>query len=289
MAVRIKSGATVRRKYISVSTFENDIYSYELNKLVKLKGAVAESCPAGRILVASGKKLLPGVNSGIKTTMVAVFDEATFFKGFIDPVSTTFAEHDTDATDTKPSKAIDDTDVQSETVYIERKVAMEEADARIKAAEDAMASATRKTVTEEADARIKAAEEAMAAATRKTVTEEADARIKAAEDAMAAATRKTVTEEADARIKAAEDAMASATHNIPDTTDARIKAVVEATAAATRMVNEDASARIKAAEETMTTTIRKVTEDADARIKAAEEALAAITSKTNETTTVLDA
>ena len=220
MAVRIKSGATVRRKYISVSTFENDIYSYELNKLVKLKGAVAESCPAGRILVASGKKLLPGVNSGIKTTMVAVFDEATFFKGFIDPVSTTFAEHDTDATDTKPSKAIDDTDVQSETVYIERKVAMEEADARIKAAEDAMASAT---------------------------------------------------------------------HNIPDTTDARIKAVVEATAAATRMVNEDASARIKAAEETMTTTIRKVTEDADARIKAAEEALAAITSKTNETTTVLDA
>jgi len=92
------------RSYISMRAYNNDIFSYTVSEvdfnyvgsLGPVSGATALTCPQGRILVESGKKLYPGANPGISTYMVSVFDYATGLKGFIDPNSTAFTPQNTD-------------------------------------------------------------------------------------------------------------------------------------------------------------------------------------------------
>ncbi len=99
---RINSNPT--RSYIALRPYNNDIFSYTVNEvdfnyvgsLSPVSGATSGNCPAGRILVESGKKLYPGANPGISTYMVSVFDYATGLKGFIDPNSSAFTPQNTD-------------------------------------------------------------------------------------------------------------------------------------------------------------------------------------------------
>lgn len=99
---RINSNPT--RSYISMRPYNNDIFSYTVNEvdfnyvgsLSPVSGATSGNCPAGRILVESGKKLYPNANPGISTYMVSVFDYATGLKGFIDPNSSAFTPQNTD-------------------------------------------------------------------------------------------------------------------------------------------------------------------------------------------------
>jgi|OM-RGC.v1.009903632 hypothetical protein len=100
--------------YITTEPFHRDLYSYTLTSnlntfyigdtkivdyktfttvgtLSSLSNATAINCPAGRILRETGKKLNAGVNPGISTMLVSIFDEISAFTGFIDPNSPKFA------------------------------------------------------------------------------------------------------------------------------------------------------------------------------------------------------
>lgn len=89
------------RSYISTSDFSNSIFSYtpatRLNpgSLAVISGASGK-CPARRILRETGKKLFPGVHSGVYTYMVSVIDNVNLWNGFIDPNSPLFAVYSTD-------------------------------------------------------------------------------------------------------------------------------------------------------------------------------------------------
>lgn len=99
---RINSNPT--RSYISMRAYHNDIFNYTVSRtdfvysgsLGPVTGANAATCPQGRILVESGKKLYPGANPGITSYMVKVFDYATGLSGFVDPNSTAFTPQNTD-------------------------------------------------------------------------------------------------------------------------------------------------------------------------------------------------
>ena len=95
---------TSRRAYIAAIPFNNYFFSYvpaNLNLptpvLVPVPGASTGACPVGRILRETGRKLYPGVNPGITTPMVAVYDNVSLLSGFIDPNSAAFAVYSTDA------------------------------------------------------------------------------------------------------------------------------------------------------------------------------------------------
>ena len=83
---------TSRRAYVAAIPFNNDLYIYTagplpngtMGALGPYPKATALNCPAGRILRETGNKIYPDANPGITTTMVAVYDEVTFFTGFID-------------------------------------------------------------------------------------------------------------------------------------------------------------------------------------------------------------
>jgi len=97
---------TSRRSYVAAVPFNNDIYNYVqtplanglvVGRLVPLVGANPQNCPAGRVLRETSRKLYPNeATPGITTPMVAVYDEQTFFTGFIDPNSPNFAVYSTD-------------------------------------------------------------------------------------------------------------------------------------------------------------------------------------------------
>ena len=95
---------TSRRAYVAAIPFNNDLYIYTagplpngtMGALGPYPKATALNCPAGRILRETGNKIYPDANPGITTTMVAVYDEVTFFTGFIDPNCPTFGVYSTD-------------------------------------------------------------------------------------------------------------------------------------------------------------------------------------------------
>jgi len=69
-----------------------------------VSGASAATCPLGRVLHLTGRKLYPNVNpmtvfvgsSPLSTPkfLVSVYDPISFLKGFVDPTSNTFAKFD---------------------------------------------------------------------------------------------------------------------------------------------------------------------------------------------------
>ena len=94
------------RSYISMAAYQNDFFSYTTSQnprtfeitgaLGPVSGATAGNCPQGRFLYENGKKLLPGVNPGVETYMVGVYDPVTFLSGYIDPNSQAFTVMSTD-------------------------------------------------------------------------------------------------------------------------------------------------------------------------------------------------
>jgi len=103
---------TQRRAYIATSSFHEHIFNYvpdngRLKKpmLIPILGGTPESCPAGRILHETGRKLYPGINPGIHTPMVAVYDGVSRFTGFIDTSSAMFSVYTTDANCFTPNAA----------------------------------------------------------------------------------------------------------------------------------------------------------------------------------------
>ena len=100
---------TSRRSYISTAPFDNDFFNYvftdifpvgPVGDLLAVTGADASTCPAGRVLKEVGRKLYPGVDAGVSTYLVKVYDDVTFLSGFIDPNSPVFAVYNTDKPNT---------------------------------------------------------------------------------------------------------------------------------------------------------------------------------------------
>jgi hypothetical protein len=96
---------TPRRSYISVAPFNDAFFTYTtsvnssfvtIGTLTAVTGATAANCPKGRVLRENGRKLYPSANPGVSTYLVGVFDDKTFFNGFIDPNSPLFAPFNTD-------------------------------------------------------------------------------------------------------------------------------------------------------------------------------------------------
>jgi hypothetical protein len=89
--------------FISTQPFNNEFYTYtvsmnlqfrDVGTFTAVKGANATTCPAGRILHATGKKLIPGMDPGVDLLVLSVYDPASFLTGFINPSSATFAKYD---------------------------------------------------------------------------------------------------------------------------------------------------------------------------------------------------
>ena len=116
--------AAPEKSFIATKAFNVEFYQYAASRasdlsmqgeLVLHKDATANRCPAGRVLHANGKKLIPGVNpmtvfitSAAAVTagttqaatiqapkfMLGVYDPQSMLNGFIDPTSATFAVYD---------------------------------------------------------------------------------------------------------------------------------------------------------------------------------------------------
>lgn len=107
--------ASPDKSFIATKAFPLEFYQYTASRATDLsmKGelvlhaqATANRCPAGRVLHANGKKLIPGVNPmTVFTTpagatvqapkfMIGVYDPGSMLNGFIDPTSATFAVYD---------------------------------------------------------------------------------------------------------------------------------------------------------------------------------------------------
>ena len=103
-----------KRSYISSTPFQASIFTYvppvrdaygaivTPGQLVAFSttspsGATASGsdCPAKRVLRETGKKLFPGVHSGILTPMVSVYDNIKLWHGYIDPNAAVFASYST--------------------------------------------------------------------------------------------------------------------------------------------------------------------------------------------------
>jgi len=106
-SIRSNPSKQAARQYVAASAFHNDFFSYTVSKNVytnvttgtlasPIAGANSSTCPAGRILRESGKKLYPGAHPGVSTYMVGVIDSVTFLAGYIDPNSPIFAVSNND-------------------------------------------------------------------------------------------------------------------------------------------------------------------------------------------------
>lgn len=105
---RLNNGSaqnTSRRAYIATTAFYNEFFSYRtyLDADRKTQGVLdlvttdPTDTPKARILRETGKKLFPnGVNPGVETLLVGVYDSVTFLNGYIDPNSPVFAVYSTD-------------------------------------------------------------------------------------------------------------------------------------------------------------------------------------------------
>jgi hypothetical protein len=105
-SIQAVNASQPRRQFVSAATFENDLFSYSTTRnattnvttgtlTAPITGATSGTCPAGRILRENGQKLYPGVNVGVNTFMVGVYDNITLLSGYIDPNSPVFAVYST--------------------------------------------------------------------------------------------------------------------------------------------------------------------------------------------------
>jgi hypothetical protein len=111
---------TPRRTYVTINGFNEFFYSYTTStdftggqfvttgSLNTVSGANGTTCPAGRVLRENGKRLYPGVNPGVSSMLVGVFDDKTFLNGFIDPNAKVFQTQNNDIAPTLPDQV--DTD-----------------------------------------------------------------------------------------------------------------------------------------------------------------------------------
>jgi hypothetical protein len=103
-ANRASFAATPRRSYIALRPYNADIFSYAtttvfpnvIGTLSPLAGATATNCKQAALLIETGKKLYAGVQPGITTYMVSVFDPTNSLTGFIDPNSSAFTLQNSD-------------------------------------------------------------------------------------------------------------------------------------------------------------------------------------------------
>jgi len=103
------------KSFVTTKGFNLEFYQYSVSRsdrppytttgvLVLHSSATASQCPAGRVLHANGKKLIPDVNvmnsftAGAtiqaKKFMLGVYDPESMLNGYIDPTSATFAVYD---------------------------------------------------------------------------------------------------------------------------------------------------------------------------------------------------
>lgn len=101
------------RTLVSTAAFNNEFYTYtvstnssfqKVGTFTLVSGATAATCPIGRVLHLSGKKLFPDINPmntfvagsplSAKKFLVGVYDPISFLSGFVDPTSNTFAKFD---------------------------------------------------------------------------------------------------------------------------------------------------------------------------------------------------
>jgi len=105
------------KSFITTKAFNSEFYQYSVSRsdrppytttgvLVLHSSATGPQCPAGRVLHANGKKLIPDVNvmnsfttpAGAtiqaKKFMLGVYDPESMLNGYIDPTSATFAVYD---------------------------------------------------------------------------------------------------------------------------------------------------------------------------------------------------
>lgn len=85
------------RSYLTTSSFNTSIYSYVTflysttyitsGILSTVSAATVLNCPKGHVLRETGRKLYPGINPGVSTMMVSVYDDTTMLNGYIDPNS----------------------------------------------------------------------------------------------------------------------------------------------------------------------------------------------------------
>jgi hypothetical protein len=94
------------RSYLTTSSFNTSIYSYITTVdyttnitngvLSTVSAATVLNCPKGRILRETGRKLYPGINPGISSMMVSIYDDTTMFTGYIDPNSRLYTVFNSD-------------------------------------------------------------------------------------------------------------------------------------------------------------------------------------------------
>jgi hypothetical protein len=87
------------KSYVSLAPFHNSFYMYSMRvpHFNIVYGANESTCPAGRILRETGRKLRPGVNPGVPDTMVSVYDKESLLTGFINPNDPIFAPYTNDS------------------------------------------------------------------------------------------------------------------------------------------------------------------------------------------------
>ena len=96
--------STPTRSYVAMRPYNNDFFTYTTSTVnfittgtfSPVTGATAANCKQGALLVETGRKIYPGANPGVRTYMVAVFDNFSGLNGFIDPNSTAFTPQNTD-------------------------------------------------------------------------------------------------------------------------------------------------------------------------------------------------
>ena len=96
--------STPTRSYVAMRPYNNDFFTYTTSTanfitsgtFSPVSGATAANCKQGALLVETGRKIYPGANPGVRTYMVAVFDNFSGLNGFIDPNSTAFTPQNTD-------------------------------------------------------------------------------------------------------------------------------------------------------------------------------------------------
>lgn len=97
---------------VSTAAFNNEFYTYTQSKnpatgvtsgiFTLVSGATATTCPTGRVLHLTGRKLYPDVHPmttfvgalSAKKFLVCVYDPISFLTGFVDPSSATFNKFD---------------------------------------------------------------------------------------------------------------------------------------------------------------------------------------------------
>jgi hypothetical protein len=94
------------RSYLTTSSFNTSIYSYTTaidystnitnGHFSTLSAATTINCPKGHVLRETGRKLYPGINPGVSSMMISVYDDNTMLNGYIDPNSQIFTVFNSD-------------------------------------------------------------------------------------------------------------------------------------------------------------------------------------------------